>query len=46
MNLIENAKKQIDALVHGAYEAAAAKGESTVSGMEYIERGYENLVEK
>ena len=27
MNLIENAKNQIDALVRGAYETAAAKGE-------------------
>ena len=27
MNLIENAKNQIDALLHAAYEAAAAKGE-------------------
>ena len=27
MNLIENAKQQIDALVRGAYEAAASKGE-------------------
>ena len=27
MNLIESAKKQIDALIHSAYDAAAAKGE-------------------
>ena len=30
MNLIENAKKQIDTLVHKAYETAAAKGELPV----------------
>ena len=26
--------------------ALAAEGESTVSGLEYVDRGYENLVEK
>jgi len=46
MNLIENAKKQIDALVHSAYESAAAKGElpadAQLKGIVEIPKGANN----